>query len=713
MLAEQTTKLVKARIRKQFNSSHEGVSFDECMDKEQTDSAAGSQQGGQHAQSKSNNSQSYSGDDDQAGSTSKRESGQHAQPNNNQSYSGDDDQAGSASELESGQHAHAQPQGSPARAAAAAAAAAAAERTPGDSGADLGEDSNYSSDEELPEPTAPRASHHSDRPMQDGSDGSKRESSGLHAAHAPGAEAPELQQQQQQQAEDRASGDGEGDGSDEDKDDDLFGDDEESGQEQPGGQEHAPPSHQPSVTNSFDRSPSPTTQSLLNSDLPAHLEAPAQPAQPQGPSTASDKGQEGPGEEAHSGTAAPQNADTDEQARTPVQEQQQKEQQHEQQHEQHDQQHEHEQQQQHQQQQQQQQQHEPPSATDNNHVINRHPERFAKPGDDPTLDYTFQPRIRPASHRILKEANCQQGAFGSTFMDRLEGDAKRREVNRMEAERRCYAPEALLRQSKLAKDTKVVNQLLMDVAMAQLSRDEQEDKALVAKTLEKARLSSRETEYEAQIDRAVEEHSQGWEMDVHQVRNVLSLRGPKKVAALAGVVRTAQFMHRYTSELSTRDERLQSLQRAWWEKYMGNPKQQKEAEDMRQAFEYYSLMGWKGEDAVTDDRLLKLRVWDELRKAETWSGPALQLGLYRMIRTQRFIDFTEKNIQAKEQKMRETYESLKPKSRVLSKEQVDGFYERLLDDAAKRNETKMKLVQEKLHKEHHVVGSSNMFKKRK
>jgi len=62
-----------------------------------------------------------------------------------------------------------------------------------------------------------------------------------------------------------------------------------------------------------------------------------------------------------------------------------------------------------------------------------------------------------------------------------------------------------------------------------------------------------------------------------------------------------------------------------------------------------------------------LRRWDELSRAEAWSGPALQLGLYRMIRTQRFIDFTEKNIQAKEQKMQEVYESLKPKRKVLSK----------------------------------------------
>lgn len=70
--------------------------------------------------------------------------------------------------------------------------------------------------------------------------------------------------------------------------------------------------------------------------------------------------------------------------------------------------------------------------------------------------------------------------------------------------------------------------------------------------------------------------------------------------------------------------------------------------------------------------------WDELKRAlgddeevlrgrERWSGHSLQLGLYRMIRTQRFIDFTEKNIEAKNQKMQETYESLKPKRRVLSK----------------------------------------------
>lgn len=34
------------------------------------------------------------------------------------------------------------------------------------------------------------------------------------------------------------------------------------------------------------------------------------------------------------------------------------------------------------------------------------------------------------------------------------------------------------------------------------------------------------------------------------------------------------------------------------------------------------------------------RRWDELDKVQAWSGPTLQLGLFRMIRTQRFIDFT-------------------------------------------------------------------------
>lgn len=67
----------------------------------------------------------------------------------------------------------------------------------------------------------------------------------------------------------------------------------------------------------------------------------------------------------------------------------------------------------------------------------------------------------------------------------------------------------------------------------------------------------------------------------------------------------------------------------------------------------------------------------------------MQLGLYRMIRTQRFIDFTEKKVREKDEKMRETYEAMKPKRRILSKEQADAFYERLTEDAAKRNELKV------------------------
>ena len=96
--------------------------------------------------------------------------------------------------------------------------------------------------------------------------------------------------------------------------------------------------------------------------------------------------------------------------------------------------------------------------------------------------------------------------------------------------------------------------------MARLSAEERADPALTKRAVERAQLSSTESEYEAQINKAVEEHSQEWEMDLQQVRSVLRLRGPKKVAALAGAVRTVQFMHRYSSELNGREERLQELQ---------------------------------------------------------------------------------------------------------------------------------------------------------
>lgn len=69
-----------------------------------------------------------------------------------------------------------------------------------------------------------------------------------------------------------------------------------------------------------------------------------------------------------------------------------------------------------------------------------------------------------------------------------------------------------------------------------------------------------EAECDRQLNRAIEAHSQEWEMDLHQVRRAMDLRGLKKLQAVACAIRTAQFMNRYKSELSGRDDRLKELQ---------------------------------------------------------------------------------------------------------------------------------------------------------
>ncbi len=47
----------------------------------------------------------------------------------------------------------------------------------------------------------------------------------------------------------------------------------------------------------------------------------------------------------------------------------------------------------------------PPSP----HTLNPHPERMGKPGDDPSVDMTFAPRISKRSQALLAESHGVRG----------------------------------------------------------------------------------------------------------------------------------------------------------------------------------------------------------------------------------------------------------------------------------------------------------------
>eukprot|EP00955_Chlamydomonas_euryale_P110566 366007-Chlamydomonas_euryale.AAC.14 len=305
-----------------------------------------------------------------------------------------------------------------------------------------------------------------------------------------------------------------------------------------------------------------------------------------------------------------------------------------------------------------------------------------------------------------------------------------------------------------------------------------------------------------------------------QVQAIASSKGDKKVAALAGAIRSMLFMQRYQTELSQRDSKLQTLQKKWWEMTMGPPAQ-RDAEDAKQMVDYFALLGWRGggggDDGITGARLSALLArakrykgeydawfdrnrdrprselmadpgdlgikwtdppfcsdglqqlsaaemerqgaaavacagepgwktvktgghagagpvvvnqmvdgrgvdyllytvkllartrWDGLERLERLLEDQQKLGVYRAIRTQKFIQFTEDKIREREDAMRREYEQLAPSTRVITQEEQDGFFERLMDDAAKRQQRVQKLMNEKRAKELNILGSSSMF----
>jgi hypothetical protein len=74
-----------------------------------------------------------------------------------------------------------------------------------------------------------------------------------------------------------------------------------------------------------------------------------------------------------------------------------------------------------------------------------YPERLTCPGDDPTLDMTFKPRISKESLRIIHEqfGGGETGSKKSNFLDRLENDMRKRDMSKRDLNKKYYSPEVL------------------------------------------------------------------------------------------------------------------------------------------------------------------------------------------------------------------------------------------------------------------------------
>ncbi|WIA15375.1 hypothetical protein OEZ85_002037 [Tetradesmus obliquus] len=241
------------------------------------------------------------------------------------------------------------------------------------------------------------------------------------------------------------------------------------------------------------------------------------------------------------------------------------------------------------------------------HAGHPHPESHARPWDPPDTDLTFSPKISAKSQQLMAEQRGQGGNGG--FLARLDNDLKRRQVKIKELERRynafgpgaVSAADAAAAAKAAAADMSLVLGFLSQRGWADLSVPTGSSSGGGGGGMDAAA----QQELDEQLDEVVESHSRELSLGEAQLRGILAERGHKKVAALAAVVRTQQFMDRYKADLSTRDSRLSELQEKWFKQQLqGAPASTgptgrapaapltAEQRDMQQALQWFRQLGW-------------------------------------------------------------------------------------------------------------------------
>ncbi|KXZ42945.1 hypothetical protein GPECTOR_110g238 [Gonium pectorale] len=108
-------------------------------------------------------------------------------------------------------------------------------------------------------------------------------------------------------------------------------------------------------------------------------------------------------------------------------------------------------------------------------------------------------------------------------------------------------------------------------------------------------------------------------------------------------------------------------------------------------------------------RLLGKCRLDDLHRLQQLGPKQKRLGVYRAIRTQKFIEFTERDLEERDRKLRQAYSTLAPSRRRIPSSRIEGFFERLHEDAARRRARAEALAHEKVSKEKEILASSVMY----
>lgn len=87
---------------------------------------------------------------------------------------------------------------------------------------------------------------------------------------------------------------------------------------------------------------------------------------------------------------------------------------------------------------------------------------------------------------------------------------------------------------------------------------------------------------------------------------------------------------------------------------------------------------------------------DDLTKLSSLQGQQKAVSIYRAIRTVRFMEFTEQDLRQREDKLLKAWKELDPKANCkrVSKEEMDAFYNRLLEDTERRKQIRTQMIKD-------------------
>lgn len=83
-------------------------------------------------------------------------------------------------------------------------------------------------------------------------------------------------------------------------------------------------------------------------------------------------------------------------------------------------------------------------------------------------------------------------------------------------------------------------------------------------------------------------------------------------------------------------------------------------------------------------KLLSSSLADDIAKLQKLTGKKKKLGVFRTIRTNKFLEFTAEDLATRDKKIQEKYDSLLRERKIITHKEAEKFFERLIEDGNRR-----------------------------